>query len=200
MHSQNLEEKIILDYFGPHVGTFVDIGANDGTTFSNTKALAERGWTGVLIEPDPFAYDKLRNLYANHKKLYTFNYAISDHNGVATLQSSSSLLKQNDIGLVSTFEASEMDRFKSVVSYVPVEVKTFRWKTALNRWKIKKFDFISMDIEGQETRVLPQIDLSQTKVLCIEFNGNQALKAEYEKYLDGFKLIYTSGENLIYVR
>jgi hypothetical protein len=107
------------------------------------------------------------------------------------LQTSSSLLKKGDMGLVSTFHGSEMDRFKSVVTYEPVEVKTFKWKTAINRWQIKKFDFISMDIEG---------DLSETKLVCIEFNGKQDLKTEYEKYLSGFKLLYTSGENLIYGR
>jgi hypothetical protein len=101
---------------------------------------------------------------------------------------------------VSTFHGSEMDRFKSVVTYESVEVKTFKWKTALNRWQIKSFDFISLDIEGDELNVLPDIDLSETKLVCIEFNGKQDLKTEYEKYLSGFKLLYTSGENLIYGR
>jgi hypothetical protein len=48
-YSQNKEEEVILNYFNGHVGTFVDLGANDGITFSNTRALAERGWKGVLI-------------------------------------------------------------------------------------------------------------------------------------------------------
>lgn len=200
MHSQNLEEKIILDYFGSHVGTFMDLGSNDGITFSNTRALAERGWKGICIEPDPEAYKKLHELYKNQKNVYTYQYAIGDHNGTATLQKAGTLLNNGDTGLVSTFHFPEMDRFKSVVKYEPVEVKIFKWKTALNRWKFKKFDFISADVEGNEMQILPDINLSETRCICIEFNGNQALKAEYEKYLDGFKLIYTSGENLIYGR
>jgi FkbM family methyltransferase len=199
-YSQNKEEEVILNYFNGHVGTFVDLGANDGITFSNTRALAERGWKGVLIEPDPVAFSKLKELYKGHKGIYCYDYAISGHNGKAMLQTSSSLLKKGDMGLVSTFHGSEMDRFKSVVTYEPVEVKTFKWKTAINRWQIKKFDFISMDIEGDELSVLPDIDLSETKLVCIEFNGKQDLKTEYEKYLSGFKLLYTSGENLIYGR
>jgi FkbM family methyltransferase len=199
-YSQNKEEEVILKYFDGHVGTFVDIGANDGITFSNTRALAERGWKGVLIEPDPVAFSKLKELYKGHKGIYCYDYAISGHNGKAMLQTSSSLLKKGDMGLVSTFHGSEMDRFKSVVTYESVEVKTFKWKTALNRWQIKSFDFISLDIEGDELNVIPDIDLSETKLVCIEFNGKQDLKTEYEKYLNGFKLLYTSGENLIYGR
>jgi FkbM family methyltransferase len=200
MHSQNKEEEVILDYFKDHVGTFCDLGSNDGVTFSNTRALAERGWKGCLIEPDPEAFLRLKTLYEKHKGFYPYNYAISDHNGKKIMQTSSSLLKTGDVGLVSTFNVSEMERFKSVVKYEPVEVKVFTWNTARNRWPIKEFDFISIDIEGDEMKVLPDIDLTNTAMVCIEFNGKQELKTEYEKYLEGFKLIYTSAENLIYAR
>jgi FkbM family methyltransferase len=200
MYSQNQEEKIILDYFGSQTGTFIDIGANDGITFSNTRALAERGWRGVLVEPSPQAFAKLKDLYNGHKGFYTYPYAISDHNGKAMLQESGPLCSAADIGLVSTFHAEEKARFSKSVRYSPIEVKTFRWKTFLNRLSIKEFDFVSMDCEGDELNILPQMDLSATRMICIEWNGKQDLKTEYEKYLDGFNLIYTSAENLIYSR
>lgn len=199
-YTQNDEERVILDYFKGYVGTFADLGANDGITFSNTRALAERGWKGVLIDADPEAFAKLEKLYLEYKGLYTYNYAISDYNGKKILQKSSSLLKNGDTGLVSTFNASEMERFKSVVSYTPIEVQCYTWRTALNRWSIRSFDFITLDIEGDELRVLPSIDLTETKCICIEFNGREDLKKQYEQYLEGFKLIYTSAENLIYAR
>lgn len=200
MYSQNAEEKIILDYFGSETGTFLDIGANDGVTFSNTRALAERGWRGVLIEPSPQAFAKLKDLYNGHKGFYTYPYAISDHNGKAMLQESGPLCSAADIGLVSTFHAEEKARFSKSVRYSPIEVKTFRWKTFLNRLSVKEFDFVSMDCEGDELNILPQMDLSATRMICIEWNGKQDLKTEYEKYLDGFNLVYTSAENLIYAR
>jgi FkbM family methyltransferase len=199
-YSQNKEEEIILDYLKGYVGTFVSIGENDGVTFSNVRALAERGWSGVMIEPDPEAFSRLEKLYLEYKGLYTYNYAIGDHNGKKILQKSSSLLKNGDTGLVSTFNASEMERFKSVVKYTPIEVQQYTWRTALNRWSIQEFDVVSIDVEGNEMQILPDMDLSKTKLLCIEHNGRQDLKLEYEKYLEGFRLIYTSAENLIYVR
>lgn len=199
-YSQSGEQEVILNYFKDHVGTFIDLGANDGITFSNTRALAERNWSGILIEPDPEAFERLQKLYEGHKGLYTYNYAISDTNGKKFLQKSDSLLKTGDTGLVSTFNASEMKRFHGSVNYTPTEVQVYTWGTARNRWSIRSFDFISLDIEGDELRVLPSIDLTETKCICIEFNGRSDLKAEYEKYLDGFKLMYTSSENLIYGR
>ncbi len=200
MYSQNLEEQIILDYFQGQTGNFIDLGANDGKTFSNTRALAERGWKGVLVEPSPKAYDKLKDTYEGHKGVYTYPVAIGGHNGKAMLQESGPLCSADDIGLVSTFHTNEMDRFKRTVQYNPVEVKVFKWKTFLNRLTIKEFDFISMDVEGNELSILPDMDLSKTKCICLEWNGKLELKTEYEKYLNGFNLIYTSGENLIYAR
>lgn len=198
--SQNDEERVILEYFNGRTGNFIDLGANDGETFSNTRALALRGWKGVLVEPSPKAFDKLKALYDGHKGFYLYPVALGDHNGKIILQESGSLCSANDVGLVSTIHAEEMDRFKSVLSYDPVEIKMYKWKTFLNRLRIKEFDFISMDIEGSELSVLPDIDLTKTSMVCIEWNSRPELKVEYEKYLSGFKLTYTSGENLIYAR
>ena len=198
--SQNEEEKYILEYFNGQTGSFLDIGSNDGITFSNTRALAERGWKGVLVEPSPKAFEKLKALYEGHKGFYLYPYAIGGHNGKAMLQESGPLCSANDIGLVSTFVPSEMDRFKKSVSYNAVEVKVFKWKTFLNRLTIKYFDFVSMDCEGFELEILPDMDLSTVKCICLEWNGKPELKTEYEKYLAGFNLIYTSPENLIYAR
>jgi FkbM family methyltransferase len=200
MYSQNLEEKYILEYFKDRKGTFLDIGANDGITLSNTRALAELGWAGVFVEASPKSFMRLKDNYKGLKGFYFYKVALGDHNGNAILQESSSLLSSSDIGLVSTFEASEMQRFKSICTYEPVTVKMFKWKTFKNRLTIKDFDFINLDIEGFEMHVLPDLDLTKTSCVCIEWNSKQELKAEYKKYLDGFKLIYTSGENLIYAR
>lgn len=55
-YSQNGEESHILHYFevmGIKKGHLVDLGAGDGYTMSNTRALLEKGWTGDLYDGDP---------------------------------------------------------------------------------------------------------------------------------------------------
>jgi len=55
MHSQNDEERHILDAFrGRPEGNFLDIGAYDGITLSNTYCLALKGWSGVCAEARRF--------------------------------------------------------------------------------------------------------------------------------------------------
>lgn len=55
-YSQNAEQAHILHYIdtiGLKEGHLVDLGAGDGRTMSNTRALLERGWTGDLYDGDP---------------------------------------------------------------------------------------------------------------------------------------------------
>jgi FkbM family methyltransferase len=203
MHSQNKEEEVILNYFGSRVGTFLSLGENDGVTFSNVRALALRGWKGVMVEPSPKAYERLKTLYNGHKGFYIYPFAISNYNGKAMLQESGPLCSASDVGLVSTFHAAEMDRFKRTVSYDSVEVKTFTWKTFLNRLKIKEFTMISIDIESHEMAVLPDMDLSKTELLVIEHNSSEEKKKAYLECTSKYgmnKIIYESAENLIIVR
>ena len=43
------------------VGTYAEAGALDGITFSNTKHFEELGWNGILIEPNPSEFEKLKH-------------------------------------------------------------------------------------------------------------------------------------------
>lgn len=55
-YSQNGEQAHILHYLntiGIERGHLVDLGAGDGYTMSNTRALLELGWTGDLYDGDP---------------------------------------------------------------------------------------------------------------------------------------------------
>lgn len=201
--SQNSEQDVILKYFGDFKGTFLDCGCNDGVTLSNTRALALLGWCGVLVDASPKAYIKLKH---NYKDLdtkgcfYMYNFAIGEKNGEFDLEESGSLMGPNDTGLVSTFHKEEKNRFKNSVPYETVPVTMYRWKTFLNRLKVKKFDMLSLDVEGDEIPILRQMDLTDFKLICVETNGNLTKKAILDDMLKEFHVIYTSPENLIYVR
>ena len=51
-YTQNNEEALILNHFtnrNPSDLTVLDIGANDGKTFSNSLKVIELGWHGLLV-------------------------------------------------------------------------------------------------------------------------------------------------------
>lgn len=55
-------------------GTFVEIGAYDGLTYSNTKLFEDTfHWNGVLIEANPVNYNKL---IKNRQKTKNFHLGV----------------------------------------------------------------------------------------------------------------------------
>ena len=76
MYSQCDEEKYILEVFKGKIGRFLDIGACDGKTGSNSLALVEQGWSGVLVEASPRAFLKLQDLHLGNEKLVLLNAAV----------------------------------------------------------------------------------------------------------------------------
>ena len=54
-YSQTGEDKWVSEAVFPGVknGFFLDVGSGDGTFISNTKALEQRGWTGICIDAFP---------------------------------------------------------------------------------------------------------------------------------------------------
>ena len=65
-YSQSGQDAYVISHFkNKRNGTFIDIGANDGISLSNTYYLEkELGWSGICFEPIPDIFsrmDKVRN-------------------------------------------------------------------------------------------------------------------------------------------
>ena len=54
------EQFLIRQYLGEQGGYFVEVGANEPCSLSQTWHLAQLGWVGMLIEPIPVLCDELR--------------------------------------------------------------------------------------------------------------------------------------------
>lgn len=201
MYSQNNEDQIIEKYFGAQVGTFLDIGANDGITLSNVYALALRGWAGTCVEASPEAFTRLQVTHSGNKHIELIHTAVGSYNGKIQLHQSGEHLGTGDVALLSTVKQSELDRWLDEV-FETVTVPCVNFNTLLGLSKHKKFDFISMDIEGMELEVLPKMDLQilGCKLLCVEFNGKEQDKYDAIVLPQGYKLIHKNAENLIYAK
>ena len=65
----------------PPCSQYVELGALDGSTFSNTKFFDETlGWGGVLIEPSPRNFEKLK-VMRNNKRNTLINSAVCGQSG-----------------------------------------------------------------------------------------------------------------------
>lgn len=183
-HSQNNEAEIIGNYFGSKIGTLLDIGANDGQTFSNSYDLIAKGWNGYLVEPS-LAYSKLEALYQNNPHVETIECAIGSESGLINFhEGSDSLLSGFNLGNAATYSA------RQVVCW------SFDAFIFINN--IHKLDFITIDCEGADLDILKQIDLAKfgVKCLCVEHNNRDGEIIDYCKQY-ALRPIHRNGENLI---
>lgn len=202
-YSQNNEEQIIKEYFNGFKGTFLDIGANDGITFSNTYALLQRGWKGTLVECSPKVFEVLqKNMEPYEHRVSLLKVALGPFDKEdQPFYESGTLLKQGDTSLVSSLSIQETERWDSMnIAFEKITVPMMRFSNMLKRSMHQRFDFISIDIEGLERFVVPQIDfqLLKTSMVIIEYNGkDQKFFTDYMGMFD-FRLIHRNAENLIF--
>jgi len=203
MKSQNNEAQIVADYFKGFKGTVLDIGANDGATFSNSYDLIKNGWSGVLFEPGE-VFKELDKLYDGNPKVDCYQLAITEKQEQLTFYQSGCHVKNGkDTGLVSTLDYNETMRWRnSGVEFTETKIQAVPFSWVL-KWH-KHFDFITIDAEGNDWNILKQIDLNLVgcRCLCIEWNGHQDLKQLYSNYVGHFRLrlISENKENLIFVK
>jgi FkbM family methyltransferase len=190
-YSQHGEQAVILDYFANSTGTFLDIGANDGLTFSNTRALSDNGWSGVMVDASPRAYNDLCRNTKDRSGTKCIHAAITEHDGTVTLHDSTDTL-------VSSLDA-EAQRTWAHHGFLwqPVEVPAMTVATLYTKAGTDTFDFVNIDAEGHDLAILRQLKMEPVKMLCIEYGQH---KHEILAHCRGFRLLVDNGVNLILAR
>lgn len=202
MYSQNDEARIVQRYFNGRIGNLLDIGANDGVTFSNSYDLMQLGWFGCFMEPSPVAFAKLEKLHAGNKNAWCYNYGIAAKTGVYEFHESGAHVPNGqDVALVSSIDPSETKRWKdNGVKFKTMKVNMKSWADFIA--PSDKFHFISIDAEGCDWDILQQIDLKAVscECICIEWNSKPELLQLYADYCKGYgmKRVGLNAENVIF--
>lgn len=194
--SQNGEDmELLKKYFGGmRGGTFMELGALDGQTYSNTLFFEQHmGWHGVLIEANPDLFEKLQK---DRFQSVAVHAAVCGEERVLHWASNRETPAVN--GLIELMSAKHRARWfpKVQVQTLPV-VRCMPMRTILSRvLGIPRihFDFVSLDVEGGELDVLKSVDWDAmtVDVWMVESDGTAP---ENEKAVNallrerGFKLV-----------
>ena len=176
---------LLLSHF--KAGYFIEIGANDGYTLSNTIYLEEHfGWRGLLIEANSRYIQSL----STRKNSCVINKAVSTDEGSATFVDAG-LYGGLSQGLDSLHLSHTRDAPMIVVVCEQLE-NILREAEAPH-----VIDFISIDVEGGELPILKQMVKStyRFKCGCIEHNHRPYDVAEFTRLLVGAGyLIWGQGQ------
>jgi FkbM family methyltransferase len=206
MYSQNNEDDFILSHFGDYKGTLVEIGANDGSTLSNSKLLIEMGWEAHLFEPSISTFGKLENLHFSNPKVYTYPYGVSEFSGERTFYESGQLLGGEDKSLVSCIDPEEKKRWGLSVEFTETVANFKTWADFVKQYgyEEKTFDFVSIDAEGEDWNILKQINMKhhKCKALCVEWNSKPHLAQAFVEFANYFEMkeIHRNAENIIFAK
>ncbi|MDC1142803.1 FkbM family methyltransferase [Planctomycetota bacterium] len=185
-HSQFGQDKYVAEalFPGKTDGFFVDIGAHDGVTYSNSKYFEELGWRGVCVEPNPQVFCELR---AN-RNCECVNACISEVSGeleFATVRSQSESDYTNMLsGIVGRYDKRHWQRFENEVAANGGTIETIKVASQTFNECVPpgaQVDFVSIDTEGAEIAVLQSIDFSAVdiKYFVIENNFKENTIADF---------------------
>lgn len=193
MYSQNQEEKYILEYFKEQIGTFLEVGSFHPTIFSNTRALFEKGWNGVLVEPSPICINNLKKEYENEPRIKIIEAAITEKDGVVTFYESGG----DAVGSTSLKHKEKWEAGYSV-TYKEIIIKSISMQTFLKDFG-DKIDFLNLDVESTNIELfnlIPDWFWERLSMLCIEHDSQQDyIISKLQPF--GFKELHRNGENLI---
>jgi len=196
MYSQNDEEKVILEYFGDKKdGKFLDLGAYDGKTFSNTLALVERGWGGVCVEASPQCFVSLQNVHRNHPQVKCVCAAVAESSGLKKFYDSG--------GAVASMNEEHYKKWKDHQDdFMEILVPSITIIELVNSFNFLHIDFISVDVEGITMDIFHAcMSCRQPALMCVEYDS-EADKNEISGALSpiGYSLLHTTGENVLWGR
>jgi len=194
-YGQMLEDWYIHKQFFPsfHNGVFLEMGAYDGITFSNTKFFEDiLNWTGILIEPNPSLF---KELCKNRTKTINIPYAISKEEGEVEFY------KNYAVGSVKSNTTEEFFKGWHDENTEIIKVPSIRLDTILHKTNIKRIDFWSLDVEGSEYEALETMDWSiPVYLICIEIQTPERKKQCNDILIaNGFKFTGTFAHNEIWI-
>jgi FkbM family methyltransferase len=183
---------------GKRGGWFVDAGAGpDGIRGSNTYVLEkELGWTGLLIEPHPDCYARVKS----NRSAIVEQCCLADSFG------------EVEFVLHEYPELSSVPEHLSEPNFVAAGYASGRkprvqmpsaplWELLRRHHAPRVIDYMSLDIEGAEWFALKDFPIDEFRILCttIERGGRMYEKLRRRLLAEGYRLVRVTDPDDFYV-
>ena len=196
--SQAGQDKCVKNHFFKNLkkGFFVEIGAFNGINGSNCFYFEKfMDWNGIAVEPSPVHFEKLKK----NRKCICINKAISNQNDHKEF-----VEVTNGYTQMSGILTDEYKKTLDIIMKDPrtkmnkLNIKTSTFKEIVGENKI--IDYLSIDVEGEEERILESIDFNYFNIKVISVENNYPKKNNYNNLLKdkGFTYFDNYGVDELY--
>jgi FkbM family methyltransferase len=193
--------KILAEFAATYPqATFVEIGANDGVKQDHLRPfITSSAWTGVLVEPLPWVFERLRHNYQGQEGITFENAAISGEDGrVPFFYVPPENGDWSDmIGSLSRFEVERAiirihNAFNAPAPDVAIEcteVRCLTFESLCRKHGIERLDLLLIDAEGHDWEIVKGIDFERHRPRLMIFESNHLSAADQRAcraHLEGF--------------
>lgn len=180
-YSQCGEDLFIKNFFKKKkIGFYLDIGAFNPVKYNNTFLLYKKGWRGINID-------------LNQTSIDMFNiFRPRDRNICAAISSKENIVKVNIENIFSPLNTISIERSKQL-NQENIKVNSYYIKTKkINKLIKTEFDFLNIDVEGIDLKVLKSIRLNfyKPQLICIEILNKKQFYL-FKNHLENYGYIFT---------
>ena len=163
-------DLIIEHYFrNKEKGVYIDVGAYHPVMGNNTFKLFNKGWSGINIDLDFHTIDIFNNFRPNDDNIIS---AVSD-----TIEKKELYFHHNR-SAINTLEKNKGGKSKEIRE---IQTNTLNNIIKNSQYKESEIDFVSIDVEGHEMKVINGFDLKKysPKIVVIEYQDLDMKKEEF---------------------
>jgi len=169
---------------------FLQVGSNEGFTADPINPyIIKYKWTGLLVEPIPYLFEKLKNNYASYdNKLFFENAAISDKDGEQTfyrlkISDDPNLPKWYD--QIGSFKKEVVLKHRNRIPnfdalFIEDKVKTTSFDSLFKKHNLHSFDLIHIDTEGYDYEILKLLNLKDIDADVVLFEDKHLDTLSYK--------------------
>lgn len=151
---------------------FVEIGANDGHQHDHLRPfVTSLDWTGVMVEPVPYVFERLRENYAGVAGVALERAAIAESDGTRPLYHLAEVPAPEARGLPSWYDGIGSFSRDALLSHAPeipdledrmvtTEVACLTFESLCARHGLDRIDLLTVDTEGYDWGVLRTVDFA----------------------------------------
>jgi FkbM family methyltransferase len=171
------------------IKTFVEIGANDGKKNDPLYYYIKKyGWIGILVEPDPANFKKLKENYRGVEGLIFENMGIGPEPGEMLFYKIKNITDQEP-GWYDQVGSFDKKTFLKNISYgkgldqriVAEPLTVIRFDELLEKNNFPDVDLLHIDAEGFDYRILRSIDFAKNNIRMVLFESEWMTKAEMKE-------------------
>jgi|TARA_B110000211_G_scaffold48523_1_gene52679 FkbM family methyltransferase len=198
-YSQFGEDKILLEIIPKQFtnGFYVDVGCFHPKKYSNTYMLFKKGWKGINIDMEK---DKIESFDLARPTDYNFLGAISDKSEKVKIY------RNQKFGVSSTLNENFIKK-EDIIDEDYIQTTTLNVVLENSPFKGKKIDFLNIDTEGNDLKVLKSLDFDiyNPSIIIVETHLkkiDEIINSEIYLFLTNQKYILKSWNiySLIFIK